>query len=237
MVNIAGSEVPINLHINGFIANTWIWILIVAVIGTLLIVGTAILLYKKTYRRKIIVVDPTSGYNIVFRTTARVIRLGPEKVELMKTFSGGHYLSAYAKKTLGAYIYVIGSDGYWYNVSLGDWDAKLGLIDIEPTDRDVRTQNKAVADLLRATYGDKHNLEKWLMVGSIFLMMIVFFIGMYITYGKMADATSNLGESIKTSGQTAQVNAEVSEKLTGLVERLGIVQTQGTGMTPANSTG
>ena len=55
MVTVAGENIPINFHINGFLANTWIWIFIVAIIGIILVVGVAVLLYYKTYRRRILV--------------------------------------------------------------------------------------------------------------------------------------------------------------------------------------
>lgn len=236
MANILGENVPINLHVNGFIANTWIWILIVAIIGIIVIVGVALLLFYKTYRRKIIVFDP-NGWKIVFRSRARVIRLGPERTELMKTFAGNYYVSAYDKKTNGAYWYVIGSDGYWYNVTLGDWDAKLGMVDIEPIDRDVRAQHKANADLIRIRYGEKKNWEKWMFGLFLLALIVIFFIGMYVTWGRIADATKPLATSNEQAIKNQEINAQTADKLSQIAERLGMVETQGTGMTPANSTG
>jgi hypothetical protein len=239
MVTIAGENIPINLHINGFMANTWIWIFIVAIIGIIIVIGVALLLYYKTYKRRVLVWDP-NGWKVVFKSRARVIRLGPERTELMKTFSGNYYVSAYDKKTNNAYWYVIGSDGYWYNVSLGDWDAKMGMIDIEPIDRDVRAQHKANADLVRLRYGEKKNLEKWLFGIFLLALMVIFFVGMYVTWGRVADAVSPLADSNKIAVQNQQTNAETAEKLSLIAERLGVISTQQTGTVPAppaNSTG
>ena len=156
----------------------------------------------------------------------------------MKTFSGNFYVSAYDRKTNGAYWYVIGSDGYWYNVSMGDWDAKMGMIDIEPIDRDVRAQHKANADLIRMRYGEKKNWEKWMFGLFLLALLVVFFVGMYITWGRIADATKPLAASNEQSAKNQEINSQTAEKLSQIAERLGVMQTQQTGMTPAtNSTG
>jgi hypothetical protein len=233
-MNIAGENIPINLNFQGFLSNTWIWIFIIAVVGILVVTGTSLFLFYKTYKRRVIVWDP-NGWKIAFKSRARVIRLGPERTELMKTFAGNFYLSAYDKKTNGAYWYVIGSDGYWYNVSLGDWDAKMGSIDIEPIDRDVRAQHKANADLVRMRYGEKKAFEKWIMPLFLFSLLIIFFVGMYITWGRIADATAPLADSNKIAVANQETNANTADKLAEIAERLSGITTQQTGTIPATN--
>lgn len=235
MVTIAGENIPINFHIEGFVANTWIWVFIVAIVGILIVSGLALFLFYRTYRRKVIVWDP-NGWKIIFKSRARVIRLGPERTELMKTFSGDYYVSAYDRKTNGAYWYVQGTDGYWYNISLGDWDAKLGMVDIEPIDRDVRAQHKANADLVRIRYGEKKGWEKWAMGFFLLALLVIFFVGMYITWGRVADATAPLADSNKIAVANQETNAQTAEKLSLIAERLTGISTQQTGYTPAPPT-
>jgi len=88
----------------------------------ILITTVALLLFFRTYSRKIIVFENVSGqgYQPILRTRARIVKLGVGGEELLKTLAGGKYVSAYGRK-MGkkTYWYAKGSDGYWYNILLG----------------------------------------------------------------------------------------------------------------------
>jgi len=97
----------------------------------------------------------------VLRTRARIVKLGVGGEEILKTFSGGTYVSAYGRKMgKNTYWYAKGGDGYWYNIILGDLDTKQKILDVEPIDRDVRMFHVALDRLSHQTYGKTSFLEK-----------------------------------------------------------------------------
>ena len=158
-MDILGANVPVpTINITGWFSSSWIYVLIVAVIGFILITVITLLLFFRTYNRRVVVFENISGqgYQPVLRTRARIVKLGVGGEELLKTLSGGYYVSAYGRKMgRNIYWYAKGPDGYWYNVVLGDLDTKLGILDIEPIDRDVRMFHVALDRLSHLTWGKK----------------------------------------------------------------------------------
>ena len=116
----------------------------------IILVGAAIIYFvymMRIYNRKIIVFENVSGqgFQPVYKDTARLISLGDGGEELLFLRKKKVYRTAYGRKMgKNTYWFVIGHDGYWYNSILGDIDAKMGMLDIEPIDRDMRYMHVAV---------------------------------------------------------------------------------------------
>jgi len=147
--------------------------LIVVIIGLLLIGALATFIFFWTFNRKIVLFENIAGqgYQPVLKTRARVIKLGVGGEEILRTLFGGYYVSAYGRKMgRNTYWYAKGQDGYWYNVILGDLDAKQAILDIEPIDRDVRMFHVALDRLSHSTYGKSSFMEKY----GIHMMLFVF---------------------------------------------------------------
>ena len=169
-----GVNIP-KIDITGLVSNTWVYVFITGVIGVILIGIAIAIFFYFTYSRKIILFENISGqgYHVCLKTRARIVRLGNGGEELLKTLVGGHYVSAYGRKMgKNAYWYAKAQDGYWYNIILGDLDAKRGMLDIEPIDRDVRMFHVALDRLSHLTYGKTSFMEKYgnVMIAFIFLM-------------------------------------------------------------------
>lgn len=229
MANILGAEVPIpEINITGFFSSTWIYFTIIAVIGVILIVGVIFLLYMRTYNRKVVVFENISGqgYQPVLKTRARIIRLGNSGEEILKTLSGGKYVTAYGRKMgKNTYWFAKGQDGYWYNIVLGDLDTKMNILDIEPVDRDVRMFHVALDRLSHLTYAKQKFMEKYGVHLLLFLFLIVLIAGMWFIVGKVGDATQALASTAETNRQVVDTLGKVLEKTQTISKSSGITLT------------
>lgn len=201
------------VDISGFISNTWIYVLIIAFLGFLLIGGIALAMFFTTYSRKVEIYENIAGrgYQRTIVTRARILKGGIGGVEVLKLLRGGDYLSAYGNKMgRNLYWFAKGSDGYLYNIILGDLDSKRAILDIEPVDRDVRMEHTAINQMIQNTYGDKDTLQK-VLIGVFFLvLLIIFFVGMYINSGKLAD-TAKTNEIVAT--RLAEVSNSIANEI------------------------
>jgi len=218
------------IDITGWFSSTWIYIFIVAIVGLILISIIVTLLFFKTYNRRVVVFENISGqgYQPVLRTRARIVKLGVGGEEILKTFSGGTYVSAYGRKMgKNVYWYAKGPDGYWYNVILGDLDTKLNILDIDPIDRDVRMFHVALDRLSEQTYGKKSFMEKYgnVMIGFAFL--IILGLAMWFIIGKIGDSTSALVATAETNERVASLLADILQGASN------IKTTGGSGLIPA----
>jgi len=217
------SQIP-KINITGFFSNTWIWVLIVAILGVILIIGILVFLFFLTYKKKIILFENISGqgYQPVLRTRARVLKLGVGGEEILKTLFGGHYVSAYGRKMgKNTYWYCKGEDGYWYNTILGDFDTKRGILDIDPIDRDVRMFHVALDRLSHQTYGKQSFMEKYGIHMMLFLFLITLVLGMWFIVGKIGEATAPLAQSTENAVKIQEANDKTLAKLDNLIRALG----------------
>jgi len=223
-----------SINISGFISNTWIWVAFVVFIGFIFVITLVILLFFMTYNKKIILFENISGesYRPVLKTRARIVKLGIGGEELLRTFRGARYLTAYGRKMgKNTYWFAKGQDGYWYNIVLGDLDTKMGMLDIEPIDRDVRMFHVALDRLSHQTYGKQGFLEKYGIHIMLFLFLITLVLGMWFIVGKIGDAVAPLSQSAKISLEIQESNAAITEKLGRIVESL--TKSGATGIVPA----
>lgn len=227
-----GSSIP-SINLSGFISNTWMWVAFVVFIGLLFIIGLIIFLFFITYNRKIVLFENISGqgYHPIMKTRARIIKLGMGDEELLKTFRGKHFVTAYGKKMgRNSYWFAKAQDGYWYNFVLGDLDAKMEMLDIEPIDRDVRMFHVALDRLSNQTYGKNSFMEKYGIHILLFVFLIVLILGMWFIVGKIGDAVAPLAESSKIALDIQKSNIEITDKLERIVNNL--MRGGGSGLAP-----
>lgn len=210
MVNVFGLvNIPTpNINISGFISSTWWYIFIIATIGFILITIILLIFFFKTYKYKVEFYENIAGlgFRKVAVRRARTLNLGVGGAEVLKVLLGT-YLSAYGKKiATNTYMFVKGQDGYWYNSIHGDFDAKMGMLDIEPIDRDVRMYHVALQRLAQQTYGKSSFLEKYGIHLMLFVFLIVMLIGFYVIAGK-------INEGLSVGATTSATNQAVLENL------------------------
>jgi len=235
-----GDALP-KIDLTGILSSSWIYILIIAIVGFILIAGAGTFLFFLTYKKKIILFENISGqgYQPVLKTRARIIKLGVGGEELLKTLIGGYFVSAYGRKMgTNTYWYAKGQDGYWYNIVLGDLDAKQSMLDIEPIDRDVRMFHVALDRLSNQTYGKQSFLEKYAVHMMLFVFLVVLILGIWFIVGKIGEATSPLAASADTAMKVQQQNVEITARLEAVARALGHeitdIQAGGSGLAPSD---
>ena len=235
MANLFGFNTP-DIDITGYLSSSWIYIFIVAFIGIILIVTVALVLFFRTYNRKIVVFENISGqgYQPVLKTRARIISLGIGGQEVLKTMFGNKHVSAYGRKMgNNTYWYAVGPDGFWYNVILGDLDSKMAVLDVEPIDRDVRMFHVALDRLAQNKYDKKSFMEKYGIHMMLFLFLIVLILGMWFIVGRVGDAVAPLGQANDNQAKLTETQLTITERLDNIVRNLGLKESAPAGV--ANS--
>ena len=237
MADILGVNLELpNIDISGALSGSWIYILIIGMIGLIIVGVIAILLFLNTYNRKVVFFENISGqgFQPVMKSRARIIKLSRSGEEILKTLKGGIFLSAYARKMgKNTFWYAKGSDGYWYNILLGDLDAKFGILDIEPVDRDVRMFHLGIDKIAERDYAQKKSfMEKYGVQMMVLVFLVIFLIGLFVISGKISE-----GLQAMSNPETAKINKETAELLSTVANKITVIQREvQSGLVPANST-
>lgn len=206
MANILGLDIGSGLSLPSIntsgVASTILW-------GSLILLGliiTAIFIWlnfqKKIYNKKIVVFENLGGlgYQKTGEDTARLIKIGDGGEEILFLRKRKSYKTAYGKK-MGAntYWFAVGQDGYWYNCTLGDLDAKMGMLDIEPVDRDMRYMHVAIRKNIQDRYKKNSFMDKYgvMIMNSIFLLIIL--LGLWFIADKVASGIKELVIGLKNT--------------------------------------
>jgi len=204
------------------------WLLI-AVIFIFFLAG-AIIIYivtmNKQYNKKIILFENISGqgYQLVKRDRARLVRVGDGGEEILFLKKLKVYRTAYGKKMgKNTYWFAKGQDGYWYNIVLGDLDAKMGMLDIEPIDRDMRYMHVAIRKNIQERYRKINFMEKYgtMVMNSVFLLIML--IGIWVLLAKVGDVS-------KANAMAMQTAQQVMEKSNEILQSVGNVCGGGSGL-------
>ncbi len=238
-LGVPTTSIP-KIDISGFFSNTWVYVIIIVLVGVFLIIGVLIFLFFLTYKKKIILFENISGqgYQPVLKTRARTIKLGVGGEELLKTLAGGHFVSAYGRKMgKNTFWYCKGQDGYWYNTILGDLDSKRAMLDIEPIDRDVRMFHVALDRLSHQTYNKQTWMERHGNQMIMFLFLVVLILGIWFIVGKIGEAVAPLGEAAETALEVQDMNLAITNQLAEITRNMGYAPitetTGGSGLAPA----
>lgn len=233
MAEILGSEIPISMPSWSFNFSMTTWILAGLII--LIIIAGAVGVYLfhrfKTYKYKIVVFEnyDRNGYKPLFKDRARSVKLGDGGEEILYLLNKKVYRSAYGKKMgKNTYWFAIGQDGYWYNFVMGDLDAKKGMLDIEPIDRDLRYMHVAVRKNIQDRYKKKSFMEQY----GTYIMSGIFLIILLIGFGYIINKIGDISQSVAGSVQASQKVVEATERLVGAINNM---QTGGSGLVDAGS--
>ncbi len=181
-------------------------IILFSLVILLIAVGGGVAIYfmrkLKIYNKKIQVFENISGkgYQPVYKDRARLVKLGDGGEELLYLRKKKLYRAAYGKKMgINTYWFAIGQDGYWYNIVLGDVDAKMGMLDIEPIDRDMRYMHVAIRKNIQNRYNKPNAFEKYgtYIMSGIFL--VVMLVGIWMLLDKIGGISSGAVASVKAS--------------------------------------
>ncbi len=229
MVDVAGIiDIPLGLPDSGagISGEIWFWIGIIALILIAGIVGIYLIQRFKVYNKKVFVFENIAGqgYQLVFKDRARVVKLGDGGEELLYLLKKKVYRTAYGKKMgTNTYWFAVGQDGYWYNIILGDVDAKMGLLDIEPIDRDMRYMHVAIRKNIEREFASKQSfMEKYgvLVFSGIFFIAIMVFLFLWLD--KMAVMQQSVSGTVDIANNVQQANNQILVRLDNILSSSGI---------------
>lgn len=158
---------------------------------------------NKLFSKKIILFENIAGagWRMTSKDRARIVKIGSGGEELLYLKKRKVYRTAYGKKMdKNTYWFAIGQDGYWYNIILGDLDAKMGMLDIEPIDRDMRYMHVAIRKNIQERYRKVGLMEKYGVViiqGFFFIIMIIAIWLLLSKVGDQIHAATQITEAVK----------------------------------------
>ena len=120
------------------------------------------------------------------------------------------------------YWFAVGQDGYWYNIVLGDLDAKMGMLDIEPIDRDMRYMHEAIRKNIQDRYRKVKFMEKYGVIMISAFVLIILLAGMWFLLDKMAEMNSANTAAIQTSAEVMKQNGEILVALDNILNSGGL---------------
>jgi len=205
------------------------WLLLIIVVFIAAAVGLWLWFQSKLYNLTVNDFENVGGlgYQFVGKEKARLIKIGDGGEEILFLKRRKQYRTAYGKKMgKNVYWFAKGQDGYWYNVLLGDLDAKKAMLDIEPVDRDMRYMHVAIRKNIQERYNKTGFMDKygsWIMGG---VMMLIFLGGMWFLLDQIG---SLLGEA---SGAVSAVSKLV-EPINEALSRVDSICSGGSGIRAA----
>jgi len=216
MADLLGLPVGDGLKMPSFnmsgIGTTIMWIAIVLIAIVIVAIFIWLHFQKKLYNKKVVIFENLGGnsYRKTGEDTARLIKIGDGGEEILFLRGRKTYRTAYGKK-MGdnLYWFAIGQDGYWYNCTLGDLDAKMGMLDIEPVDRDMRYMHVAIRKNISDRYKPKVGfMDKW--GGTIFNLIAlgIILLGGWFIADKLAEGIGQLVTGLKDNQETIRLMKE-----------------------------
>lgn len=226
MANIFGFDVPIDMpKFGGPTANSITAIFIIFLVFLIGAVVIYLLYDRRLFNKKIVVFENISGqgFQPVFYDKAKTVKLGDGGEELLYLKKKKVYRSAYGRKMgKNTYWFCIGSDGYWYNILLGDLDAKMGMLDVEPIQTDMRYMHVAVRKNIQERYRKIGFMEKYgtiMMMGIFLLIMIA---GIWFMLDKINGISGSVSGSVSASERVITSTQQILSSLDNICGGSGI---------------
>jgi len=200
------------------------WIIIIFVIFVS-VITTWIIWWWRVFKFKIEFYENIggAGFERTMKGKARIIRVpGGGGEEVLWVPKIRDFLPAYGRK-MGRKLfwYVKGQDGYWYNAILGDLDAKMGMLDIEPIDRDMRSFHTSNAKNIKERYNKPKNWPLILQSVTIVIVLLLMFGGGWLLFDKMNEGIELSNQNTETSLKVQQATAEIVVGLDNVINRGG----------------
>lgn len=195
-------------------------ILVVIVFG----VGIFFLVRYLRFNREVTIWEDVEGHDDlepVGKDKAMLVKVGAGGTELLYLRKRKVYRGAYGKR-IGKkrYLFVIGKDGYWYNVTLGGLSTGTGTVAINPTSTNMRYQNESLQELIKNRF-DKPSW--WSQYGQI-VVNIVFFMLVAVMFWLYFAELKKVAPVMSEAAKALQLAAEAFKQGVG-----GLDAVQGSG--------
>lgn len=222
MVEVLGANIPTpSFGIGTGNITILVAIFLIAITGGIVIY----LVYDwKLFNRRVVLFENISGVSFqpTLKDRARLVKIGKSGEEVLFLKKRRVYRTAYGRKMgKNTYWFAVGQDGYWYNIVLGDVDAKMGMLDIEPVDRDVRYMSAALEEMIERDYNKIKFMDKYgtIIFNGFFLLIML--IGMWFLLDKMSVMSGGMQSAVETSKELMQTNKEIVNALSNLLNSGG----------------
>lgn len=211
------------------------WFIFAIFIVFLVAVGSFMFYHFRTYKYKVRVYETHGAdWKEVGMYRARLLNISGslgERVLWVPKLK--EYLSAYGRKMgKNLFYYAKAHDGYYYNILLGDLDAKMGVLDIEPVDQDVRAFHTTNKKNIEERYNKPKNWPTIVMAFTIILALLIVFIGGYVMYDKVIEGMDKTNANIEASMRATEVAGDVLAGIDNLIsggKASGIVKVEEVG--------
>jgi hypothetical protein len=209
---------------------TWEFTLLLVLIFFFLasaITTAIIILVRLRWRFKVVILEGTASGNtqIVGRDRARLIAVSDGGEELFVLKKRKKYKGATGKRIgKNQVAWMIGDDGYWYNVDFGNFNKSLYEVGLNPLDRNVRLATASMRKLIEKNYGNKSWMEKYgnVLYFGMFMMVILAFAGvMWFAFDKQLQMASATKESVETSKAVMELAKEVLSNIDNIKSGTG----------------
>jgi hypothetical protein len=219
MTEIFGLETGLDFSVGGLsgfaVYLAWIFgFIVLAIIAGVIIWWQN---QKKLYREEVVVFENLSGkgWVVVMKDKARRLRLSKDGTEILYLKKKKMPLSAYGKKMgTNQYWFAIGPDGGWYNFVLGDLDAKMGILDIELIDRDIKLLTVAMLKQAQEEYGPKQSfMDKWGVWVFSIIWVILGIAGASYLISQLGEVANQLTSGLNVQGETIKILNEILGRL------------------------
>lgn len=227
MANLFGIDLGFSLG-NFDIGFKLFLILVVVLVGVIIGVIFFFVSRMMVYNKKVVIYEKTGAtYDVTGKDRARIVKLGNGGEEILYLLKRKVYRTAYGRKIGREYWFAIGPDGYWYNFVLGDLDTKMGMLDIEPIDRDMRYMHTAIRKNIQDRYRKIGFMEKYgpLLINGI--TALIFLIGLWLLIDQLAEVANSLSSAVQSAQKVTEASSNILASLDNL--KLG----GGSGLVPA----
>jgi len=205
------------------VANFSVVLLYLVGVFILLIILGVVLFFvirHMKFNKRISIYEDVEGHDnleSVGKDRAMLVKVGVGGTELLYLKKRKVYRGAYGKRMgKNDYFFVIGSDGYWYNSTLGSLKEGMNTIKINPTNVNMRYQNESLQELIKQRY-DKPNW--WAQYGQI-LVNIAFFMIVAVMFWLYFEAFRDTAPAMIQSAEALKDGAEALREAVGGLDAL-----------------
>lgn len=233
MSTVMGLETGLDLSVGGAIGGFAYYLMWIFGFLTLVGIAGAVLWWynnKKAYSEEVVLFENISGkgWQVKAKDKARRIRMSVDGTETLFLKNKKIPLTAYGRKMgTNQYWFAIGQDGGYYNFVLGDLDAKMGVLDIEPIDRDIKYLIVAMLKNAEKEYG---KIESWMDKWGKWVFSIIFVI---IVIAGLSYVVSQMGDIANAQAATTAQIGEVAEKIAASLGHMDSMCNGGSGLVKA----
>lgn len=215
----------------GFLGLGKVIFYLVVFTGIIIIVGIGLffLLRHLKFNKHIVILEDVEGSDNlepVGKDKGMLVKVAKSGMEVLYLKKRKTYKGAYGKRMgKNRYYFAIGSDGYWYNVTLGSLAEGLKTVNIKPTPVNMRYQNEALQEIIKERYDKTSFWQKYGGMIAFTMLIVLFGIMSYLLLDKYAE----IGNSVRSAVDAA---AQVQIETKNIIAALDNLQSSG-GVRPA----